>query len=212
VVGCCDVAIVQINYPNLKQNTQDSIEKIRGRSHEEGSSHIFMLDDNPLASMPHVYFNKKYLGLRHQNVTVHPPPFAYAGNKGVESCVHQLNNINAVSGSSLIMLASMCHLFGIPSKHFFQGGEEDINSTIPKPTNKFPQFHDSGLKLLVETLDQNIRILHDKIENLSVRISLIETKLSTIDKLQTQLATIATLDISKIDKVLDLLQNIDLKT
>ena len=65
---------------------------------------------------------------------------------------------------------------------------------------------------MVETLDQNIRILHDKIENLSVRISLIETKLSIIDNLQTQLATIATLDISKIDKILDLLQNIDLKT
>jgi len=48
VVGCCDVAIVQINYPSLKQNTQDSIEQIRGRSHEEGSSHIFMLDDMQL--------------------------------------------------------------------------------------------------------------------------------------------------------------------
>jgi prefoldin subunit 5 len=65
---------------------------------------------------------------------------------------------------------------------------------------------------LVETLDQNIRILQDKIENLSVRTSLIENKLSTIDKLQNQLATIATLDISKIDRILDILQNIDLKT
>jgi hypothetical protein len=167
---------------------------------------------NPLISMPHVYFNKKYIGLRHQNVTVHPPPFAYSGTKGIESCVQQLNNINAVIGSSLVMLTSMCHLFGIPSKHFFQGGEEDIISTIPKPTLKFPQFQDSGLKLLVETLDQNIKILHDKIETLSVRTSLIETKLSAIDKLQPQLASIATLDISKIDKILDLLQNIDLKT
>jgi hypothetical protein len=167
---------------------------------------------NPLTSMPHVYFNKKYIGLRHQNVTVHPPPFAYAGNKGVESCVQQLNNINAISGSSLVMLTSMCNLFGIPSKHFFQGGEEDIISTIPKPTIKFPQFHDSGLKLLVETLDQNIKILHDKIENLSVRTSLIENRLSNFDKLQTQFASLANLDISKIDKILELIQNIDLKT
>jgi len=82
----------------------------------------------------------------------------------------------------------------------------------PKPTLKFPQFHDSGLKLLVETLDQNITVLHGKIETLSVRTSLIETKLSAIDNLQPQLAFIATLDISKIDKILDLLQNIDLKT
>jgi len=32
-------------YPRLKHNTQDSIEQARGRSHEEGSSQIFMLDD-----------------------------------------------------------------------------------------------------------------------------------------------------------------------
>ena len=43
--ACCDVAIAQINYPSLKHNTQDSIEQARGRSHEEGSSQIFMLDD-----------------------------------------------------------------------------------------------------------------------------------------------------------------------
>ena len=65
---------------------------------------------------------------------------------------------------------------------------------------------------MIETLDQNVRILQDKIENLSVRTSLIENKLSNIDKLQTQLAKVATLDISKIDKVLELVQNIDLKT
>jgi hypothetical protein len=45
VVGCYDVAVAQINYPNLKHNTQDNIERARGQSHEEGSSQIFMLDD-----------------------------------------------------------------------------------------------------------------------------------------------------------------------
>ena len=39
------VAIAQINYPNLKHNTQDIIKQVRGRSHEEGSSQIFILDD-----------------------------------------------------------------------------------------------------------------------------------------------------------------------
>jgi hypothetical protein len=42
---CCDVAVAQINYPSFKHNTQDSIEQARGRSHEEDSSQIFMLDD-----------------------------------------------------------------------------------------------------------------------------------------------------------------------
>ena len=45
MVGCCDVAVAQINYPSFKHNTQDNIEQARGRSHEEGSSQIFMLDD-----------------------------------------------------------------------------------------------------------------------------------------------------------------------
>ena len=43
--NCCDVAVAQINYPSFKHNTQDSIEQARGRSHEEDSSQIFMLDD-----------------------------------------------------------------------------------------------------------------------------------------------------------------------
>ena len=42
---CCDVAVAQINYPSFKHNTQDSIEQARGRSHEEDSNQIFMLDD-----------------------------------------------------------------------------------------------------------------------------------------------------------------------
>jgi hypothetical protein len=45
VTYCCDVAVAQINYPSFKHNTQDSIEQARGRSHEEDSSQIFMLDD-----------------------------------------------------------------------------------------------------------------------------------------------------------------------
>jgi hypothetical protein len=40
---CCDVAVAQINYPNFKHNTQDSIEQARGRSHEKVLSQIFML-------------------------------------------------------------------------------------------------------------------------------------------------------------------------
>jgi len=43
-VKCCDVAVAQINYPCFKHNTQDSIEQARDRSHEEGSSQIFMLN------------------------------------------------------------------------------------------------------------------------------------------------------------------------
>jgi hypothetical protein len=33
------------DYPSLKHITQDNIEQVKDRSHEEGSSHIFMLYD-----------------------------------------------------------------------------------------------------------------------------------------------------------------------
>jgi hypothetical protein len=41
MMRCCDVAVAQINYPIL--NKQDSIEQVRGRSHEKGLIQIFML-------------------------------------------------------------------------------------------------------------------------------------------------------------------------
>jgi len=44
-LGCCNITVAQINYPRFKHNTQDNIEQVRGRSHEEDSSQIFMLDD-----------------------------------------------------------------------------------------------------------------------------------------------------------------------
>jgi hypothetical protein len=50
---CCDVAVAQIKYPSFKHNTQDSIEQARGRSHEEGSSQIFMLDDMQFGGFGH---------------------------------------------------------------------------------------------------------------------------------------------------------------
>jgi len=39
---CCDVAVTQINYPNLSK--QDNIEQARGQSHKEVLVQIFMLD------------------------------------------------------------------------------------------------------------------------------------------------------------------------
>jgi len=48
---CCDVAVTKINYPSFKYNTEDNIEQARGRSHEEGSSQTFMLDDMQLGGV-----------------------------------------------------------------------------------------------------------------------------------------------------------------
>jgi hypothetical protein len=47
--NCCDIAFAQINYPSL--NKEDSIEKARGRSHEEVLVQIFMLYDMQLGGI-----------------------------------------------------------------------------------------------------------------------------------------------------------------
>jgi hypothetical protein len=41
IMACCDVAVVQIIYPSL--NKQDSIEQVRGWSHEEGFEVIYAM-------------------------------------------------------------------------------------------------------------------------------------------------------------------------
>jgi hypothetical protein len=43
--------VTQINYPNLKNNTQNNIEQVRGRFHKKGSSQIFMLYDMELGEV-----------------------------------------------------------------------------------------------------------------------------------------------------------------
>jgi hypothetical protein len=50
---CCNVAVIQINYPNL--NKQDSIEQVRDRSHEKHLVQIFMLCDMQLGGFEVIY-------------------------------------------------------------------------------------------------------------------------------------------------------------
>jgi hypothetical protein len=53
VLDCCDIAVVQINNHSL--NKQESIEQVRGRSHEEGLFQIFMLYDMQLGGFEVIY-------------------------------------------------------------------------------------------------------------------------------------------------------------
>jgi len=170
---------------------------------------------SPYTERPHIYFNKKYTGLHFQNVTSHPPPYIYNGNRGVDTCVHQLNNINAISGSVLVLLTSLCQVFGIPSKQIFQGGGEDIETFIPKPT-KIPQFHDSGLKNIVSSVEQTLINVDQQVNDIKLSINSLRNRLQNIeDKLgfvTTLEQSLSQIDMSKIDQILVHTQSIDLKT
>jgi hypothetical protein len=59
-VNCCNVAVTQVNYPNL--NKQDSIEQARGRFHEKDLIQVFTLDDSKLRGvlrLSRLYYGKQ---------------------------------------------------------------------------------------------------------------------------------------------------------
>jgi hypothetical protein len=103
--NCCDVAVAQINYPNFKHNTQDSIEQARGRSHEKDSSQIFMLDDMQFGGVWTLFrlkqkktenyktkFNKiRKLSREETLVTSIHPPTEIRTDHGNETSIYILN-------------------------------------------------------------------------------------------------------------------------
>ena len=103
--SCCDVAAAQINYPSFKHNRQDSIEQARGRSHEEDSSQIFMLDDMQFGGFWTLFrlkqkktenyqtkFNKiRKLSREQTLVTSTHPPTEIRTNHGNETSIYILN-------------------------------------------------------------------------------------------------------------------------
>ena len=88
----------QINYPNLKHNTQDSIEQVRGQSHEEGSNQIFMLHDMQFGGVDVIYAkakenrNKIKKLSREQTLVAskHPPTEIRTGHRN-ETSIYTLN-------------------------------------------------------------------------------------------------------------------------
>lgn len=169
--------------------------------------------NNPHQGKPHIFFNKKYIGLKHQNVTVNPPPYTYHGGRGIDGCLNHLNNINSVLGSVLIMVTSLTSMFGFQPKHIFSGGDSDIED-FPKPT-KNPQFFDNGLKDLVSnvsttlgTLEKDYKTSKVLLENMHLRLQSLEQKLGSLDSLQNSIQGI---DLQKIEQILTVVQNIDQK-
>jgi hypothetical protein len=63
----------QINYPNLKHNTQDSIEQARGQSHEEGSNQIFMLHDMQFGGWTLSTLKQKKIEIKSKNYQENKP-------------------------------------------------------------------------------------------------------------------------------------------
>ena len=97
--------VAQINYPNLKHNTQNSIKQARGRSHEKGSSLIFMLDDMQFGGVWTLYrlkqkktenyqekLNKiRKLSIEQTLVASTHPPTEIRTDHGTETLIYILN-------------------------------------------------------------------------------------------------------------------------
>lgn len=167
---------------------------------------------NPTSENPHIYFQKKYIALKLQHVARNPPPFVYIGNSGIQGCLHQLNNLNTTNGILVLLVSNLCHMFGIPSKHFFQGGGEDFDSLIlPTKPVKFSQFTDPGLASLVKTVENTNMDLKLHLADLTNRMETIEKHLGHLEHLDKIVTNLLQLDPSKIDKILEHVASVDSK-
>ena len=131
----------------------------------------------------------------------------YSGGQGIQGCISHLNNLNIVSGITLLMVNSLCSMFGIPSKQFFSGEGDDFdNFTLtPKPV-KFSQFTDQGLNSLVETVENNTIDLKLRLADLNL-----EKNLGALQNLDKVINTLLHLDPAKINLILETVKNIDQK-
>ena len=161
---------------------------------------------------PHVYYSKKYVGIKNQQVTTNPPTCMYSGGQGIQGCISHLNNLNTVSGITMLTVNSICSMFGIPSKQFFRGEGEDFDSFTlsPKPV-KFSQFTDQGLNSLVKTVENHTIDLKLRLADLTTKVDTLEKQLSSLQNLDKIVNSLLQLDPSKIDFILDTVKNIDQK-
>ena len=170
------------------------------------------MSGNSYTARPHVYFSKKYVGIKNQQVTTNPPTCMYNGGQGIQRCISHLNNHNTVSGITMLMVNSICTMFGIPSKQFFSGEGEDFETftLTPKPV-KFSQFTDQGLNSLVKTVENNTIDLKLRLADLTTKVDNLEKNLGALQNLHKIVNTLLQLDPTKINTILETVKNIDQK-
>jgi len=124
----------------------------------------------------------------------------------------EYNNLNTVSGITMLMVNSICSMFGIPSKQFFSGEGEDFDTftLTPKPV-KFSQFTDQGLNSLVKTIENNTIDLKLRLADLTTKVDNLEKNLGALQNLDKIVNSLLQLDPTKINLILDIVKNIDQK-
>jgi hypothetical protein len=134
----------------------------------------------------------------------------YSGGQGIQGCISHLNNLNTVSGITMLMVNSICSMFGIPSKQFFSGEDFDTFTLTPKPV-KFSQFTDQGLNSLVKTVENNTIDLKLRLADLTTKVDNLEKNLGALQNLDKIVNSLLQLDPTKINLILDIVKNIDQK-
>ena len=124
----------------------------------------------------------------------------------------EYNNLNTVSGITMLMVNSICSMFGIPSKQFFSGEGEDFDTftLTPKPV-KFSQFTDQGFNSLVKTIENNTIDLKLRLADLTTKVDNLEKNLGALQNLDKIVNSLLQLDPTKINLILDIVKNIDQK-
>lgn len=124
--------------------------------------------------IPHIYHEKKYLGLILHSVKRGHPEYLFTGGSKIEGLSHQLNNLNAVSGNVLVIVHNIAKRLGIKT-NCFKEQPNDLPSS------------GKGLLDLLEDLklsskpQSDLEPLIQKMESLTEKVNHLEKKLGMID-------------------------------
>lgn len=124
--------------------------------------------------IPHIFHEKKYLGLVIQGVRRGHPEYLYTGSAKIEGLSHQLNNVNAVTGNILVIVHNVAKRLGIKT-NCFKEQPNDLPSS------------GKGLLDLLEDLkasskpQSELEPLIQKMESLNEKVNNLERKLGMID-------------------------------
>lgn len=140
-------------------------------------------------STPHIYFQKKYIGLNRHDVNRGNQNYYYSSGNGINGCLGQLNNINSISSGCLILLSHICYKLGIKNPITKEELEDRPTRGL---ADLIPSSSEGPFK---KDLDDVIR----KLTSLQKQVDFINEKLNSFDK-----------DV--LEKILKHVESVDLKT
>ncbi|UME39642.1 aphids associated protein [Pueraria virus A] len=123
---------------------------------------------------PHIYSNKKYITLNRQDINRGTLTYLYSGGRGIDGCLHHLNNINTVSSSCLLLLSFICSKLGIKNPII----KEELDF-IPSRgiADLIPSSSENPLKKDLEDVSRKLVSLQEQVQKMQSKLEGLDTEI-----------------------------------